>query len=64
MKLLIIDNDLEAVELVELTVGMTWPEATVLSASSGAVAEETMTSKTRPGRASMVTLAVEPFRTN
>jgi len=35
MKLLIIDKDLEAVELVELTVGMTWPEATVLSASSG-----------------------------
>ncbi len=35
MKLLIIDNDPEAVELVELTVGLSWPEATVLSASSG-----------------------------
>lgn len=35
MKLLIIDNDPEAVELVELTVGMAWPEATVLSASNG-----------------------------
>ncbi len=34
MKLLIIDNDPEAVELVELTVGMAWPEATVLSAST------------------------------
>jgi two-component system KDP operon response regulator KdpE len=34
MKLLIIDNDLAAVELVELTVGMAWPEATVLSASN------------------------------
>ena len=35
MKLLIIDNDLAAVELVELTVGMAWPEATILSASNG-----------------------------
>ena len=35
MKLLIIDNDPEAVELVELAVGLTWPEATVLSASNG-----------------------------
>jgi len=35
MKLLIIDNDPEAVESVELTVGMTWPEATILSASNG-----------------------------
>ena len=35
MKLLIIDNDPEAVELVEVTLGMTWPEATRLSASSG-----------------------------
>ncbi len=35
MKLLIIDNDLAAVELLELTVGMAWPEATILSASSG-----------------------------
>ena len=34
MKLLIIDNDLAAVELVELTVGMAWPEATILSASN------------------------------
>ena len=35
MKLLIIDSDPEAVELVEVTFGMTWPEATRLSASSG-----------------------------
>ncbi len=35
MKLLIIDKDPEAVELVELTAGMTWPEATILSASNG-----------------------------
>ena len=35
MKLLIIDNDPEAVELVELAVGLTWPDATVLSASNG-----------------------------
>ena len=35
MKLLIIDNDPEAVELVELPVGMTWPEATMLSACNG-----------------------------
>ena len=35
MKLLIIDNDPEAVELAELTVGMTWPGATILSASNG-----------------------------
>jgi len=35
MKLLVIDNNLDAVEVVELTVGMTWPEATTLSASSG-----------------------------
>ncbi len=35
MKLLIIDSDPEAVELVEVTLGMTWPEATRLSASSG-----------------------------
>ena len=35
MKLLIIDNDPEAVELVELSVGLSWPEATILSASNG-----------------------------
>ncbi len=35
MKLLIIDNDPETVESVELTVGMTWPEATTVLASSG-----------------------------
>jgi len=35
MKLLIIDSDPEAMELVEVTLGMTWPEATTLSASSG-----------------------------
>ena len=35
MKLLIIDNDPEAVEMVELTVGMTWPEASIVSASNG-----------------------------
>ena len=35
MKLLIIDSDPEAVELVEVTLGMTWPEVTRLSASSG-----------------------------
>ena len=35
MKLLVIDNNPEAVELVEVTVGMAWPEATTLSASSG-----------------------------
>ncbi len=35
MKLLVIDSDPEAVELVEITLGMTWPEATTLSASSG-----------------------------
>ena len=35
MKVLVIDNNLDEVEVVELTVGMTWPEATTLSASSG-----------------------------
>jgi len=35
MKLLIIDNDPEAVELVELTVGLIWPDTTMLSASYG-----------------------------
>ena len=35
MKLLIIDNDEKAVELVELSVGLSWPEATILSASNG-----------------------------
>ena len=35
MKLLVIDNNLDAVKVVELTVGMTWPEATTLSAFSG-----------------------------
>ena len=35
MKLLVIDNNLDAVEVVELAVGMTWPEATTLSAFSG-----------------------------
>ena len=35
MKLLIIDNNPETVESVELTVGMIWPQATKLSASSG-----------------------------
>ncbi len=35
MKLLIIDSDPEAAEMVEVTLGMTWPEATRLSASSG-----------------------------
>ena len=35
MKLLVIDNNPESVELVELTVGMTWPGATILSASNG-----------------------------
>ncbi len=35
MKLLIIDSDPEAAELVEVTLGMTWPEATTLSSSSG-----------------------------
>ena len=34
MKLLIIDDDLEAMESVELTVGKTWPEVnTVLAAA-------------------------------
>jgi len=35
MKLLIIDNDPEAVDSVELSVGLSWPEATILSASNG-----------------------------
>ena len=36
MKLLIIDNDPEAVDLVELSIGLgAWPEATILSASNG-----------------------------
>ncbi len=35
MKLLLIDNDLEAVDLVELSVGLSWPESTILSASNG-----------------------------
>ena len=35
MKLLIIDNNPEVVDSVEVTLGMTWPEATTLSASSG-----------------------------
>ncbi len=35
MKLLIIDDDPEAVESVELTVGMTWPEVTTVLAASG-----------------------------
>jgi len=35
MKLLIIDDDPEAVESVELTVAMTWPEVTTVLASSG-----------------------------
>ncbi len=35
MKLLIIDDDPEAVELVELTVGMTWPEVNTVVADSG-----------------------------
>ena len=35
MKLLIIDNDPEAVESVESTAGLTWPEATMLSAFNG-----------------------------
>ncbi len=35
MNLLIIDNDPEAVESVELTIGMTWPDAKTVLASSG-----------------------------
>ena len=35
MKFLIIDNDPEAVESVKSTAGLTWPEATMLSASNG-----------------------------
>ncbi len=35
MKLLIIDNNPDAVEVVKLTVGMIWPKATTLSAFSG-----------------------------
>jgi len=35
MKLLVIDSDPEVVESVKLTVGMIWPKATTLSASSG-----------------------------
>ncbi len=35
MKVLIIDDDPGAVESVEVTVGMTWPEATTVLASSG-----------------------------
>jgi len=35
MKLLIIDSDPDVVESVKLTVGMTWPKATTLSASNG-----------------------------
>ncbi len=35
MKLLIIDNNPESVQSVELAVGLTWPEATTLSAPSG-----------------------------
>ena len=35
LKLLIIDKNPDAVDLVELTVGMAWSEATTLSASSG-----------------------------
>ncbi len=35
MKLLIIDSDPEVVDSVKLTVGMIWPKATTLSASSG-----------------------------
>ena len=35
MKLLIIDDDPEAVESVELTVGMTWPEAKTVLATRG-----------------------------
>ncbi len=35
MNLLIIDNDPESVELLALTVGMTWPDTRTLSASSG-----------------------------
>jgi len=35
MKLLVIDSDPEIVESVKLTVGMIWPKATTLSASSG-----------------------------
>jgi len=35
MKLLIIDDDPEAAESVELTVGMTWPEAKTILAASG-----------------------------
>ena len=35
MKLLMIDDDPEAVESVELTVGMTWPEAITVHAASG-----------------------------
>ena len=35
MKLLIIDSDPDVVDSVKLTVGMIWPKATTLSASSG-----------------------------
>ncbi len=35
MKLLIIDDDAEAVDTVELTVGMTWPEAKTVLATRG-----------------------------
>ncbi len=35
MKLLMIDSDPEVVDSVKLTVGMIWPKATTLSASSG-----------------------------
>ena len=35
MNLLVVDNDPEAVELVELTVGFTWPEARIMLAASG-----------------------------
>ncbi len=35
MKLLIIDDDPEAVESVELTVGMTWPEVKTVFAPRG-----------------------------
>ncbi len=45
MKLLIIDNDPDAVESVKLTVGMIWPKATTLSASSGDAGIDAVESK-------------------
>ena len=43
--MLIIDSDSEVVEWVEVTVGMTWPEATILSASSGDAGIDAVDSK-------------------